>query len=249
MKNASPADPAPEAAASGTTDPKGAAAPKAAAPQAAPPGEAPTYAQPKARKGGARPGAGRPPGGGARPASGQPGASGGHADASASEGARDWSGSGPKARRKGATAAELDRWAQQVFTWHAMLGRLIAPELALAPEEAKALAETGANLMAEFDVELGGKAGALIAAGVTAGAIYVPRYLALMGRLEAMRRQAEAQRQGQQPAPPHGPVINPDGTPAGGDAAARAANGAAGAPGAGFDLGPDNPLGGQPRAQ
>lgn len=245
-KNASqPAGPAPDAGASSTGAPP-------------PPGQDAPHPQPQARKGGARPGAGRPPGSGARPASGQPGASGGHAGATGTDGAREWQG-GPKTRKKGATAAELDRWAQQVFTWHAMLGRMIAPELALAPEEAKALAESGANLMAEFDFEIGGKTGAVVAAAVTAGAIYVPRYLALMARLEAMR-QAEAERRGQhggggtQPPPQPAPgVINPDGSPAGGDAAARAAAarqaGANGAGGGHFTMDPGNPLNGQPPVQ
>ena len=123
-------------------------------------------------------------------------------------------GEAPKARAKagGSKPSDVDRLAEKLVMYHAILATFAkAPELAIGPEEARALASAGLDLAAEFDLEIGGRWAVVATFVLTAAGIYFPRVVIMSARMDAARKEAAKNRQ---PGPfPGAPTINPDGTP------------------------------------
>lgn len=96
-------------------------------------------------------------------------------------------------RRRRMDRETVGNAAKRLAAWHAVAAAMTQmPELLVSEAEAEQLVIAGNDVAAEFDLEVGGKTAAVLGLLGTAGAVYFPRMIAFMARLEQMRQQRAA---------------------------------------------------------
>lgn len=92
--------------------------------------------------------------------------------------------SGPKKRAGKMSGEQIGSLAVQLQGIHAIAAAITnLPEISIADTEAKALAESVANMASQYNLSLDGKTGAAIQLLATAAMIYTPRYFAIKNRM------------------------------------------------------------------
>jgi hypothetical protein len=92
--------------------------------------------------------------------------------------------SGPKKRSTKMGTDQINALAMQIQGIHAIAAAITnLPEIGLVDQEAAALANSVANMAAQYDLSLDGKTGAAIQLLATAAMIYTPRYFAIRNRM------------------------------------------------------------------
>ena len=92
--------------------------------------------------------------------------------------------SGPKKRQTKMSGEQIGNLAKQIQGIHLIAATLTnLPEVALHDSEAELLANSVANMAAQYDLRLDGKTGAAIQLLATAAMIYTPRYFAIRNRM------------------------------------------------------------------